>query len=195
MSIPRYPAAPAGAEPDTIIHPAWLRVGHWLNAAAVLVLVASGWRIYDATGFMGFTIPSGLTLGGWLGGAIAWHFAAMWLLVANGLAQSWAFARGAATDDAGAPLPPYRQSPGRRPVTTILMDDVTPYGLGALLAFYEAKIASQGALWRINSFDQFGVELGKQLAGRLVPALAGAAPPADLDPAGRRQLDWLRTRT
>jgi thiosulfate reductase cytochrome b subunit len=71
---------------SAIIHPAWLRIGHWLNACAVLVLVTSGWRIYDATGFMGFTIPSKLTLGGWLGGAIAWHFAAMWLLVANGLA-------------------------------------------------------------------------------------------------------------
>lgn len=69
-----------------IIHPAWLRIGHWLNVAAVLVLVTSGWRIYDATGFLGFAIPSNLTLGGWLGGAIAWHFAAMWLLVVNGLA-------------------------------------------------------------------------------------------------------------
>ncbi len=70
----------------TIIHPAWLRIGHWLNVAAVLVLVTSGWRIYDATGFLGFAIPAELTLGGWLGGAIAWHFAAMWLLVVNGLA-------------------------------------------------------------------------------------------------------------
>ena len=71
---------------NAIIHPAWLRIGHWLNACAVLVLVTSGWRIYDATGFLGFAIPPNLTLGGWLGGAIAWHFAAMWLLVANGLA-------------------------------------------------------------------------------------------------------------
>ncbi|MGB9110696.1 MAG: cytochrome b/b6 domain-containing protein [Telluria sp.] len=66
------------------IHPAWLRIAHWLNAAAVLVLVTSGWRIYDATGFLGFTIPPAWTLGGWLGGALAWHFAAMWLLVVNG---------------------------------------------------------------------------------------------------------------
>src|SRR5437867_180026 len=57
------------------IHPAWLRIGHWLNAAAVLVLATSGWRIYNATGFMGFAIPAGATLGGWLGGALAWHFA------------------------------------------------------------------------------------------------------------------------
>lgn len=68
-----------------IVHPAWLRVTHWLNAVAVLVLVTSGWRIYDATGFFGFAIPSSVTLGGWLGGALAWHFAAMWLLVLNGL--------------------------------------------------------------------------------------------------------------
>jgi len=68
-----------------IIHPAWLRIAHWLNAAAVVVLVTSGWRIYDATSFLGFTIPAAWTLGGWLGGALAWHFAAMWLLVANGV--------------------------------------------------------------------------------------------------------------
>jgi len=73
-----------GRDPRTV-HPAWLRVAHWLNAAAALTLVASGWRIYNATGFLGFTIPRGITLGGWLGGAIAWHFAAMWLLMANGL--------------------------------------------------------------------------------------------------------------
>ncbi|QHJ01000.1 cytochrome B [Xylophilus rhododendri] len=67
------------------IHPLWMRISHWLNAAAVLLLVASGWRIYDASPFLGFSIPAGLTLGGWLGGALQWHFAAMWLLVANGL--------------------------------------------------------------------------------------------------------------
>lgn len=68
-----------------IIHPGWLRAMHWINALAVVMLVMSGWRIYDATGFMGFEIPAALTLGGWLGGAIQWHFAAMWLLGINGL--------------------------------------------------------------------------------------------------------------
>ena len=67
------------------IHPLWLRLTHWSNAAAVLVLVFSGWRIYNATAFYGFRIPPGITLGGWLGGALQWHFAAMWLLVINGL--------------------------------------------------------------------------------------------------------------
>lgn len=67
------------------IHPAWLRATHWLNAVAVVILAMSGWRIYNAAPFFDFTIPRGITLGGWLGGAIQWHFAAMWLLAANGL--------------------------------------------------------------------------------------------------------------
>ena len=73
------------ARDPRIIHPLWLRVMHWLNAVAVVVLVTSGWRIYNATGFLGFHIPGAITLGGWLGGALLWHFAAMWLLFANGL--------------------------------------------------------------------------------------------------------------
>jgi len=70
---------------ERIIHPVWLRITHWLNAIAVVLLVTSGWRIYNATEFMGFGIPPGITLGGWLAGALQWHFAAMWLLAANGL--------------------------------------------------------------------------------------------------------------
>ena len=70
---------------DRPIHPGWLRATHWLNAVAVLVMIASGWRIYNASPFFPFSIPAGITLGGWLGGAIQWHFAAMWLLVFNGL--------------------------------------------------------------------------------------------------------------
>ena len=67
------------------IHPAWLRATHWLNSVAVVILAMSGWRIYNAAPFFDFEIPKGITLGGWLGGAIQWHFAAMWLLAANGL--------------------------------------------------------------------------------------------------------------
>jgi thiosulfate reductase cytochrome b subunit len=66
--------------------PRWLRTTHWLNVVAVLILMLSGWRIYDAAPFLPFVIPKHLTLGGWLGGALQWHFAAMWLLAANGLA-------------------------------------------------------------------------------------------------------------
>jgi thiosulfate reductase cytochrome b subunit len=58
---------------------------HWLNALAVFIMLTSGWRIYDASPVFSFRIPTSLTLGGWLGGALLWHFAAMWLLVVNGL--------------------------------------------------------------------------------------------------------------
>jgi thiosulfate reductase cytochrome b subunit len=68
----------------TLIHPLWLRIAHWLNALAVLILVFSGWRIYNASPFFDFRFPAEITLGGWLAGAVQWHFAAMWILVING---------------------------------------------------------------------------------------------------------------
>ena len=66
------------------VHPWWLRIMHWTNAIAVLVLIMSGWRIYNATAFLGFSFAKSVTLGGWLGGALMWHFAAMWVLGING---------------------------------------------------------------------------------------------------------------
>jgi thiosulfate reductase cytochrome b subunit len=66
-------------------HPRWLRLTHWLNALAVWVMVTSGWRIYNASPLYDFTFPTSITLGGWLGGALQWHFAAMWFLAINGL--------------------------------------------------------------------------------------------------------------
>lgn len=66
-------------------HPRWLRFTHWLNALAVLVMVTSGWRIYNASPLYDFRFSNSLTLGGWLGGALQWHFAAMWFLAVNGL--------------------------------------------------------------------------------------------------------------
>jgi len=67
------------------LHPLAVRVTHWVNALAILVMVLSGWRIYNASPLFGFGFPDGLTLGGWLGGALQWHFAAMWLLAVNGM--------------------------------------------------------------------------------------------------------------
>ena len=75
-------AAPPGTP---VIHPVWLRITHWLNVLAVLVMVTSGWRIYNASRIWNFTFPNEVTLGGWLGGALQWHFAGMWLLGVNGL--------------------------------------------------------------------------------------------------------------
>ena len=68
-----------------IIHPVWLRVSHWINLIAVVIMVLSGWEIYNAAPIFDFSFPEQITLGGWLAGALMWHFAAMWLLVLNGL--------------------------------------------------------------------------------------------------------------
>jgi thiosulfate reductase cytochrome b subunit len=67
------------------VHPALVRICHWGNAIAIILMVMSGWQIYNASPLFAFRFPKAVTLGGWLGGAIQWHFAAMWLLVINGL--------------------------------------------------------------------------------------------------------------
>ena len=68
-----------------MIHPLWLRLTHWFNALAMLIMVTSGWRIYNASPLFSFSFINQLTLGGWLGGALQWHFAGMWLFAINGL--------------------------------------------------------------------------------------------------------------
>ena len=78
-------SAPAPAAPPAVIHPRWVRIAHWINAIAVVIMIASGWRIYNASPLFPFVFPDSLTIGGWLAGALDWHFAAMWLLAANGL--------------------------------------------------------------------------------------------------------------
>ncbi|WP_034295876.1 cytochrome b/b6 domain-containing protein [Herbaspirillum sp. RV1423] len=76
----------APAIPTATIHPLWLRITHWINALSVVIMILSGWRIYNASPIFPFSFPREWTLGGWLGGALQWHFAAMWLLALNGLA-------------------------------------------------------------------------------------------------------------
>ena len=65
------------------IHSLTVRVFHWVNAIAIIMMVMSGWRIYNASPLFSFNFPSVITLGGWLAGALQWHFAAMWLLMIN----------------------------------------------------------------------------------------------------------------
>ena len=76
--MPAEPARP-------VIHPRWVRVTHWVNALTMVVLIGSGWQIYNASPLFPLVFPTGITLGGWLAGALLWHFAAMWLLAVNGL--------------------------------------------------------------------------------------------------------------
>jgi glucose-6-phosphate isomerase len=95
------------------------------------------------------------------------------VLLANLLAQTEALARGQDSTD------PHRRYPGNRPSTLLLLDALTPYALGMLIALYEHSVYLQSVLWQINAFDQFGVELGKRLAGQLLPALRGQGQPED----------------
>lgn len=75
------------ATASRVIQPAWVRVMHWINAVAIILMIMSGLQIYNASPlFNSLTFSPTVTLGGWLGGALLWHFAAMWLLMVNGLA-------------------------------------------------------------------------------------------------------------
>ncbi|HEY6897560.1 MAG TPA: glucose-6-phosphate isomerase [Rhodocyclaceae bacterium] len=115
-------------------------------------------------------------------------------LLANCFAQTEALMRGKTLDEAhaellaggasvaeAARLAPYKVFPGDQPTTTLLMPRLDPYTLGQLIALYEHKVFVLGVLWHLNSFDQWGVEYGKQLANRLLPALVDDAPVAGLD--------------
>jgi glucose-6-phosphate isomerase len=110
-------------------------------------------------------------------------------LLANFCAQTEALAFGMTAEEAGAAmratglretevrrLLPHRTFDGDRPTTSILLDELSPRALGALLALYEHKVFVQSVIWDVNAFDQWGVELGKRLAGRILPELGGAAP-------------------
>ena len=112
------------------------------------------------------------------------------LLLANCLAQSEALMRGKTEAEVRAELSaqglagealeallPHKVFPGNRPSSTILMQKLTPATLGALIALYEHKVFVQGAIWNVNSFDQWGVELGKQLAKAIEPELDGSREP------------------
>jgi glucose-6-phosphate isomerase len=102
------------------------------------------------------------------------------LLTANLIAQTEALAFGktaaeVAAEGVPAAQVPHRTFEGNRPSNTILASELTPATLGRLVALYEHKVFVQGTIWRINSFDQWGVELGKALAGRIVPELETAS--------------------
>ncbi len=126
-------------------------------------------------------------------------------LQANFLAQTEALMKGRTYDEARAELElsglsaeqivdllPHKVFPGNKPTNTLLVDKLTPRRLGALIALYEHKIFVQGVLWRVNSFDQWGVELGKQLAGVILGELTGEAAAASHDASTRALIDYCK---
>ena len=108
-------------------------------------------------------------------------------LLANCLAQSAALAFGR-----DVPGDPQRRCPGNQPSTTIALPRLDPFHLGQLIALYEHKTFVQGVIWGVNSFDQWGVELGKQLASRFLPLLNGEPPGPEVDPSTQGLSNWLR---
>jgi glucose-6-phosphate isomerase len=122
-------------------------------------------------------------------------------LMANMFAQASALAFGSpgATNNEHA-LGEHRVFPGNRPSTTIVMDSLTPRTLGQLVALYEHKTFVQGCLWGVNSFDQWGVELGKVLAGNVLSLMNNASmnntsSHDEIDPATAKLIEWFRTRS
>jgi glucose-6-phosphate isomerase len=128
------------------------------------------------------------------------------MLLANCFAQTEALMCGKTLDEARAELlahgmstaeaeklAPYKVFPGDRPTNTILLDKLTPTTLGMLIALYEHKVFVQGVVWNINSFDQWGVELGKQLANKILPELSPTVPVGNHDASTTRQINLART--
>ncbi|WP_420452958.1 glucose-6-phosphate isomerase [Ilumatobacter sp.] len=110
------------------------------------------------------------------------------LLVSNLIAQSEALAFGRSNDDE-----PHRDFEGDRPSTVILAERLTPSVLGQLIALYEHVVHVQGTIWGIDSYDQWGVELGKELANRITPELTGTPDPELHDASTNALIDWYRS--
>ncbi|MDB5903318.1 MAG: putative transrane hydrogenase cytochrome b-type subunit [Betaproteobacteria bacterium] len=172
------------ADPAYIrLHPLLVRVTHWVNAFAILIMVASGWRIYNASPLFGFRFPGELTLGGWLAGAIQWHFAAMWLLAVNGVIY---LVYGIVSGHLRRKLLPLNPSAVFRDVRDALRgrlvhDDLSVYNaaqraayLGAI-AILLALVASGLVVWKPVQFHALGVLMGDYEGARLVHFFAMAA--------------------
>jgi glucose-6-phosphate isomerase len=129
------------------------------------------------------------------------------MLLSNFFAQTEALARGMSENEVAAAmrkqgladaeiekLLPHRTFEGNRPSTSILLDELTPRALGALIALYEHKVFVQSVIWDINPFDQWGVELGKALAGRILPELGTAGPVSSHDPSTKGLINHYKSR-
>ncbi|TMJ76790.1 MAG: cytochrome b/b6 domain-containing protein [Alphaproteobacteria bacterium] len=168
---------------QSVIHPLYVRITHWINALAVLILIGSGWQIYNASPLFAFTFPGSLTLGGWLAGGLLWHFAAMWLLVANGLVY---VVLGLATGRLRRQLLPIRPADVVRDVAAALAgrlsrDDLARYNAaqkalyaGVLLAGV-VIVASGLAMWKPVQLQELAALLGGYEGARLVHFFAMAA--------------------
>ena len=165
------------------IHPLAVRITHWVNAFAIFIMVASGWRIYNASPLFDFRFPAEWTLGGWLAGAIQWHFAAMWLLALNGLVY---LGYGIASGHLSRKLLPLAPSAVLRDVRAALRGrldhgDLSVYNaaqraayLGAI-AIIVALVVSGLVIWKPVQFYALGQFMGDYEGARYVHFFAMAA--------------------
>jgi len=153
---------------ERTIHPAWVRVTHWINALAVLVMIGSGWQIYNASPLLPFTFSPHIALGRWLAGALLWHFAAMWVLAINGLVY---LALGFATGRFRRKLLPIRPREVLRNVAAALTgrlshDDLSTYNAVQKLLY--AGVIAAGIVAVLT-----GVSIWKPVQVRELTALFG----------------------
>jgi len=164
------------------VHPLVVRVTHWINAVAILIMVTSGWRIYNAARIWDFAFPDELTLGGWLAGALQWHFAAMWLLVANGLVY---VAYGIGSGHFARKLWPVAPRAVMRDVLAALRgrlahDDLTVYNAAQRVAYLVlivagvVLVASGLAIWKPVQLQELAALMGGYEGARILHFLAMA---------------------
>jgi thiosulfate reductase cytochrome b subunit len=165
------------------LHPVLVRVTHWVNAFAILIMVASGWRIYNASPLFSFRFPGELTLGGWLAGALQWHFAAMWLLAINGTIY---LVYGIVSGHLRRKLLPLTPAAVFRDVRNALRgrlahDDLSVYNAAQRAAYLSAivillvLVASGLVVWKPVQFQTLGVLMGDYEGARLLHFFAMAA--------------------
>jgi thiosulfate reductase cytochrome b subunit len=180
------PGAALGKRPvgrPVPLHPAYVRITHWINAVAILAMIGSGWEIYNASPLFRFEFPKFITLGGWLAGALLWHFAAMWLLVGNGLVY---VLLGLASGRFRRKWLPLRPADFMRDLRAALAGrlahgDLTVYNavqkalyIGVMLAGV-VSVASGLAIWKPVQLRGLAAVLGGYEAARLVHFFAMAA--------------------
>ena len=166
-----------------VIHPGWVRLTHWINAVAMLVMIGSGWEIYNASPLFPFTFPRSITLGGWLAGALLWHFAAMWVLAINGLVY---LTLGIATGRFRRKLFPIRPADVISDALSALRgklahDDLSVYNAVQKLLYLGVIVAgivvvlSGLSIWKPVQFQELTALFGGFDAARYVHFLAMAA--------------------
>jgi thiosulfate reductase cytochrome b subunit len=168
-----------------LVHPLIVRVCHWLNVLAVLIMITSGWAIYNASPLFGFEFPFAITLGGWLAGALQWHFAGMWLFALNGLLY---VAYGILSGHFRRKLLPIWPSQVLKDVLAafrgqLAHEDLSVYNAAqraaylALVLLLALLVATGLVLWKPVQFYWYGQFLGDYEGARLLHffAMAGVA--------------------